>query len=443
MPADTLEEMIAEANREHARKVEAERLEAAQGAAIDAAYDSGGARPKLKLVHSKSEERETRDPFDLQPIRIIEQRAIPHRQWLYGHHLIRGYVSLLVAPGGTGKSSLVLGMCMALATNRALLGSTIFRQCNVALLNLEDPQDEIDRRVTALAMRYGITNQDLSGRLFVSPAGRNVRIAENGPDGFSIVNPDEKRIIERVRDEHIDVLAVDPFSESHTLEENSNPAMIQAAAAWRRVARDGDCSVMLTHHVRKGLVESIEAARGAKALTDSARVGLLLSTMTEKEAEDLGIPPETRLQYVRLDDAKANMAPRAAKAAWFHLDNVTLDNADKTYTHGDQVVVIETWHAPTAWDNVSVPDCNDVLDKIAAGLPDGSLYTDTRRGGGARWAGTLLVDILSKTEDQAAAILAAWRRSGLLEQVSFRDANRKDRIGLRVVDAKRPGGGNE
>jgi hypothetical protein len=389
-----------------------------------------------------SEEQKPRDPFDLQPIRIVEQRAIPHRQWLYGHHLIRGYVSLLVAPGGTGKSSLVLGMCMALATNRPILGSTIYQQCNVALLNLEDPQDEIDRRVTALAMRYGITNQDLAGRLFVSPAGRNVRIAENGPDGFSIVNPDEKRIIERVRDEHIDVLAVDPFSESHTLEENSNPAMIQAAAAWRRVARDGECSVFLTHHVRKGLVESIEAARGAKALTDSARVGLLLSTMTEKEAEDLGIPPETRLQYVRLDDAKANMAPRAAKAAWFHLDNITLDNADDTYTHGDQVVVIETWQSPSPWDNVSVPDCNDVLDKIAAGMPDGSLYTDSRRGGGARWVGALLVDMLGKTEDQAATIITAWLKSGLLERVCIK-VDRKDRNGLRVVDAKRPGGANE
>ena len=390
----------------------------------------------------REEQEKPRDQFDLQPIRIVEQRDIPHRKWLYGHHLIRGYVSLLVAPGGTGKSSLVLGMCMALATNRALLGSTIYQQCNVALLNLEDPQDEIDRRVTALAMRYGITNHDLGGRLFVSPAGRNVRIAENGPDGFSIVNPDEKRIIERVRDEHIDVLAVDPFSESHTLEENSNPAMIQAAAAWRRVARDGDCSVFLTHHVRKGLVESIEAARGAKALTDSARVGLLLSTMTEKEAEDLGIPSENRLQYVRLDDAKANLAPRAAKAAWFHLDNVTLDNADATYTHGDRVVVIETWEPPTAWDGVSVPDCNDVLDQIASGMPDGALYTDNRRGKGARWVGAVLMDMLGKTEDQAATIIAAWLKSGLLEKVPFRTTDRKDAIGLRVDDSKRPGGVN-
>ena len=293
------------------RKVAEERQDA-RVEQIFEAYEKASPLPPLKLV-SSNEEQETRSPFALQPIRIIDQRAIKHRQWIYGHHLIRGFVTLLIAPGGTGKSSLVLGMCMALATNRALLGSTIFQQCNVACLNLEDPQDEIDRRVTALAMRYGITNQHLDGRLFVSPAGRNVRIAENGPDGFSIVHPDEKQIIEKIRDERIGVLAVDPFAESHTLEENSNPAMIQAAAAWRRVARAGGCAVMLTHHVRKGPVESIEAARGAKALTDSARIGLLLSTMTEAEAGDLGIDPGTRLQYVRLDDAKANMAPRPQK----------------------------------------------------------------------------------------------------------------------------------
>jgi hypothetical protein len=440
MPADTLEEMIAEANREHARKVEAERLEATQGAAIDAAYDSGGARPKLKLVHGSSEEQEPRSPFALQPIHILEPRAIPHRQWIYGHHLIRGFVTLLIAPGGTGKSSLVLGMCMALATNRALLGSTIFQQCNVALLNLEDPQDEIDRRVTALAMRYGITNQHLDGRLFVSPAGRNVRIAENGPDGFSIVHPDEKEIIDKVRDERIGVLAVDPFAESHTLEENSNPAMIQAAAAWRRVARAGGCSVLLTHHVRKGPVESIEAARGAKALTDSARIGLLLSTMTEAEAEDLGIDPETRLQYVRLDDAKANMAPRAPKASWFHLSNVTLDNADETYTHGDQVVVIEAWQAPDD-ELATAPnsDLNAALDAIRDGPKPGSLYRASKQGGGVNWVGAVLCDMFRTSEKEAKRMIAAWLKSGLLYEEEYYHPVWKRRVsGVHVRAELRP-----
>jgi hypothetical protein len=332
-------------------------------------------------------------------------------------------------------------MCMALATRRALLGARIHQRCNAGYLNLEDPQDEVDRRVTALAMRYGITNDDIEGRLFTSEPDRGVKIAAAGADGFSVVHPDEKQIIEKVRDERIDVLGVDPFAESHTLEENSNPQMIQAAAAWRRVARLGDCAVLLAHHVRKGTVDSIEAARGAKALTDSARVGLLLSTMTEDDAKALGVSSEERLQYARLDDAKANMAARAPKATWFHLDHVTLDNADEIYPNGDQVVVIEPWEPPNAWDSMSEPDCNVALDRIAAGLPGGLLYTDTRKGQTARWAGDVLVELFDITEDQAADVIKTWLKNGVLVQGTFSCAatHYKPVRGLKVNDTKRPG----
>jgi AAA domain-containing protein len=404
---------------------------------IRKAYETGRGRPRLAYDR---EEAPAVEPFGLQPLRILDQRQIKHRQWLYGTHLIRGFVTLLIAPGGTGKSSLILAMCMELAINRSLLGARIHQQCNTALLNLEDPQDEVDRRVTALALRYGITNDHIEGRFFVSPADRAVRIAANSDDGFSVVHPDEKQIIEKVKDERIGVLAVDPFAESHTLEENSNPQMIQAAAAWRRVARFGNCSVLLAHHVRKGTVDSIEAARGAKALTDSARVGLLLSTMTTDDANALGIPADDRLQYARLDDAKANLAPRAPKASWFRLDHVVLDNADATYPHGDQVVVIESWEPPSVWDSMPVRDCNIALDRIEAGLPGGGRYTNNRRGGGERWAGAILVEMFDFTEAQAASVIKTWIANGVLSLETYKDSGRKERTGLRVNHTKRPGG---
>jgi hypothetical protein len=224
------------------------------------------------------------------------------------------------------------------------------------------------------------------------------------------------------------------------LEENSNPAMIKAAAAWRRVARAGNCSVILAHHVRKGLVDSIESARGAKALTDSARIGLLLSTMTEQDASDLGIAAEDRLRFVRLDDAKANMAARAPKASWFQLTSVTLDNADDVYPYGDQVGVIETWEPKTVWETVP-PDATDTaLDRIGAGLPGGSRYTASRRGETQRWAGTLLIQVCGVTEGQAAGMLKAWLKSGLLFTQSYHDPiQRHDRMGLYVNATLRPG----
>jgi hypothetical protein len=306
----------------------------------------------------------------------------------------------------------------------------------VALLNLEDPQHEIDRRMAALGLFYNVSNDDVGGRLFISPPDRGVRIAEAGPDGFSVIYPDEEAIIAEVRRNQIDVLAVDPFAETHALEENSNPAMVKAAAAWRRVAREGNCSVILAHHVRKGPVDSIDAARGAKALSDSARIGLLLSTMTQEEAEALGIPLDDRLQYVRLDDAKANLAKRVGKARWFKLSDVTLDNAQPPYQRGDEVGVVEAWEPPNVWNGMQ--DANGILDRIAAGPELGEMYTDSRRHPATRWAGNVVVDELGCSPDQAANVVNTWVRNGVLVRTSYKNADSKDRQGLRVDDTKRP-----
>jgi hypothetical protein len=395
-------------------------------------------RPRLRTVQGgRAEDGQPPPPLGLRPVRILKPNQIPHRQWIYGTHLIRGFVTLLVAPGGTGKSSLLLATCLSVATGRSLLGPRIFQPCNTALLNLEDPQDEIDRRITALAEHYHITDEEQAGRFFVLPPDRGVTIAAS--DGFAVWHPDEAEIIRQVRAQYIGVLVVDPFAESHTLEENSNPQMIQAAAAWRRVARACDCSVILSHHVRKGPVDSIEAARGAKALSDSARIGLLLSTMTDEEAKSLGIPEADRLQYVRMDDAKANMTPRATKATWFHLANVTLDNADQTYNHGDQVGVIEAWDAPDAWDAMTVMDANAILDRIARGPGAGELYTDSRKHPATRWAGNVVIEVLGYSQGQAATVIETWVRNGVLCPAEYKNADSKLRNGLKVVDAKRPG----
>ena len=102
--------------------------------------------------------------------------------------------------------------------------------------------------------------------------------------------------------------------------------MVRASKAWRTVARATNCAILLVHHVRKGQVLDIDAARGAKALTDSARVGLLLSPMSEEDAKEIGIEKDGRFQYVRLDNAKVNLSPRASKASWFQLQQVSLGN---------------------------------------------------------------------------------------------------------------------
>jgi hypothetical protein len=406
------------------------------------AYDQGGFRPKLKVVGSADHDASLA-PLVLRPARLPDPCTIPPRQWLYGSHLIRGYVSVLVSPGGTGKSALAMAIVMELVAHRRLLGNHVFSQVNGAIFNLEDPMEELERRVAALMIHHRIGRPELDGRLFLHDGeGRGLKLASLDSDGFTVAYPDEQALIEQILANNIGVVVCDPFAESHSLEENSNPHMVKAAAAWRRVARVTGCAVLLVHHVRKGDATSIDAARGAKALTDSARVGLLLTTMTATEAEGFGIPVDDRHQYVRLDDVKRNMAP-AGRAAWFQLCQVPLGNAAPGYPNGDNVAAIAAWQPPDVWQTTGDPEINAALDRIDAGMKGGSRYTDSRRGDATRWAGHILIEMFHVTDKQAANMLAAWLKSGVLFKEDYLDkSQRKERTGLNVNPLKRPGARN-
>jgi AAA domain/Primase C terminal 2 (PriCT-2) len=88
---------------------------------------------------------------------------IPHRRWLYGVDLVRGEISLLAAPGGVGKSSLAIGMSVAIVTNREVFEERIFGGGNLRTLyvNAEDSRTEMLRRTYAFCLKHGIAEQDL------------------------------------------------------------------------------------------------------------------------------------------------------------------------------------------------------------------------------------------------------------------------------------------
>jgi hypothetical protein len=289
-----------------------------------------------------------------------------------------------------------------------------------------------------------VADAAVAGRLFLH-AGRARRIclAGLGADG-AIVRPDQEALTRAALAAGVGLIVVDPFIKSHTLDENSNPHMDAAATAWAEVAERTGAAVLLVHHVRKlgpGGIADIESARGAKALTDAARSAALLSAMTVEEAERLGVPPKERLRHVRLDDAKANLAPRAEVALWYRLESVALGNGTALYPAGDFVAAIAPWKPASAFAALTPADCNRALDAIAAG-PGGEqpMFTALRGGFGSndRWAGKVLMRF-GLSDDAAARILAVWLRSGLLREVEYRDpVHRRQRRGVTVVDAKRP-----
>lgn len=408
--------------------------------AIFDAYEAGK-KPVVRLVHSS--DGRPNGKLVLRPARLPDPATIQPRQWLYGTQLIRGYVSVIVAPGGTGKSAYAMGVAIALAARRTLLGDHIFASVNVAYINLDDPMDELERRVAAIMLAHKIRREDIEGRLFLEDCdGHGLTLAAPAKDdnGFYVANPDETALIALIREHSIGVIVCDPFAESHTLEENSNPQMIQAAAVWRRIARATNCAVLLVHHVRKGDATGIDAARGAKALSDSARVGLLMTTMSPAEADEFGILDDDRLAYVRLDDAKRNMAP-AAKARWFHLRSVWLGNTfDPIYPNGDSVGAVVAWKPPDD-ELAGAPnsELNTALDAIHAGPSPGIRYRVSRQGGANGWVGNVLCEMFRTSEKEAKRMIAAWCKSGLLYEAEYYHPVWKRRVkGIQVDQSKRP-----
>jgi hypothetical protein len=357
----------------------------------------------------------------------------------------------MVSPGGVGKSSLAMAAALSLATKRRLIGQQVWQQVNSWVINLDDPPDELDRRFSALRIYHAIPDKQLQGAFFLdSGDDRSLVMATMADNGFDVVSPDQEPMIAALLANDIGFLVVDPFAESHELEENSNPQMVIAARKWREVARAANCAIWLIHHVRKlpptglakpgGVVADMDSSRGAKSLTDSARIGMVLTQMSAEDGQRLGIPETQWRIHLRLDNPKANMAPPAEKATWFKLLSIALKNGTETYPDGDNVQCCVTWEPPAVCDAMTPEEINKFLDLVERGPEPGSRYTKTQQSA-SRWIGRALFRVMPGLEEkQGKGLLATWFKSGLLREDDYQDPNFKNKTiaGVFVDEDKRP-----
>lgn len=382
-------------------------------------------------------------PLAVRPASLRPGHAIPPRGWLYGTMLVRRYITVLVAPGGAGKTAWSVAVGLSVAHGRGLIGDWVHAQSAVLFCCLEDPEDEFDRRIAACMSHHGLDSPDLRGGVYhINGRDRRLVLAALDADGLSVTYPDKDALLKEIRRLGIGLVVVDPFVNSHELEENSNPHINAAARAWAEVAEEAECAVLLIHHTRKGATAGdIDAARGASALIGAARAGFTLTAMSPEEAGEFGISEADRRLHIRLDDAKANLARPSDKARWFRMASVPLGNATADYPNGDNVQAVDEWEPPSLWAALSPAACNAALDAISAGPGTGRRYTHSRagQGGGLRWAGRVLTRDHGLTDEQAAKVIQTWLRNGVLETESYTDPDTRKSVScVTVNDARRP-----
>jgi len=373
--------------------------------------------------------------------------VIPPREWLLGNQFCCGFISSIVAAGGTGKSALRLLQFISLALGRSLCGQHVFRRCRVLLISLEDDNDELQRRITAILLHYGIMRIELKGWLFYA-SPKLTKLAEM-KDRARTIGPLVQQIREAIVRYDPDLVSLDPFIKTHGLEENDSGDMDFVCDLLAHIAIEFNIAVDSPHHVHKGQVipGDADSGRGSSGIKDAGRLIYTLTPMSGIETKIFNIDPNDRFAYVRLDSAKVNLAVRSGKAEWFHIIGVTISNGTKQYPAGDTVQVLEPWSPPDAWAGTTPEGLNAVLNDIDRGLtdengkPTGQRYSNAPNADERAVWPVVRKHYPKKAEGQCREIIHAWLDIGLLYPKEYNDpVQRKQRKGLHVDRTKRPDG---
>jgi hypothetical protein len=354
--------------------------------------------------------------FEPTPATFPLPTTIPPRPWLLGRWLMRGKVTAMIAPGGIGKSSLTVAMSLSLASGRELLGKTVYGgPLRCWLWNLEDDGDSLARQRVAAAIHHGLKVEDVTGRLYVDsgPDGAQLCTAVEDRNGFMIVEPVMENIKQAILKRGIDCLIIDPFVSSHRVSENDNNKIDAVAKAWARIAVECNCAIVLVHHSKKlgGEEVTADAARGAGALVNAARIALVLNRMSPEQAEMFQLDPSKHRSYVSVGDDKHNLAPPDA-ADWFQLVSVELGNGNEVH-EADSVGVVAPWQPPRALDGIDL----DHLFRIQKVLSSGDYFLDPQS---KQWAGDVIANVLKIDATEAPSkrrivqLLKLWIDNGTL-----------------------------
>lgn len=267
----------------------------------------------------------------------IVDEDIPKRDWIIKDFILTGFLSLLVSPGGIGKSNLEMIKAIAVKTGLPLLGEEhpVIKRGNVVIYNCEDPLEEMERRMAACRRAYGLSREDTDGIYLVSGRDHRLRVAGVNRVGEIVINAAAvELLVDTLKSVDAILLSVDPLVKTHGANENSNDAMDVVTMAYGDISQSAKCAVSIVHHTNKsalraeGESDNQSLARGAGSVSASVRVQCNLTRMTEAEAKQLSVPVEKRKRYFKHESSKANFTAPAEFADWFENLGIVLPNSD-------------------------------------------------------------------------------------------------------------------
>jgi hypothetical protein len=274
----------------------------ASGAGVDDFFVHSGAGEQGAHAVARSLERRIRisplapngappvDPFlrwrSMREIGDWLDVAPPPRTWLLRRDgkgaLARGIVALLVAPGGRGKSMLLVQLALAIATGRTWLDAyDVAEPGRVVLALAEEDLAEVRRRLywAARALELSDDERRAASELIVplGLSGELVGLVHSDPSGNVHPTHVHAALLRRLQSAEHACVILDPLSRWAPDVEGSNAAATSAVQALEQLTKaPGAPTVIVAHHTsqwsrREGNKGESAGARGVTGLTDGVR----------------------------------------------------------------------------------------------------------------------------------------------------------------------------
>lgn len=266
----------------------------------------------------------------------IDPQHIPPRPWMLDRMLMLHETTLVLAPGSAGKSSLSLAIVAHMALGISFGPFTARVKCKSVVYNGEDDKAEQSRRLLAVCQSYNLdynevkqhvillSSQDVDLRL-VSVMGRQPFLNE------AVLN----QLVELASADDIGLVVYDPLVDVHDVDEGDNPHMNFVMKTLQSIARKANVASLVLHHTTKAgssrqedRVGNMDVSRGASGIVYKSRISFTLMNASMQDCEEYGLQDSDRHTWVRLDDAKMNLALASDKATWFRKEGCKIVSGD-------------------------------------------------------------------------------------------------------------------
>jgi RecA-family ATPase len=244
-------------------------------------------------------------PADLQPLPLLDPLAwdgapIPERKWIVSDLIPEANVTLLGGDGGLGKSQLALQLMVACVLGRDWLGLPAQR-CKVLGVFCEDDEEELHRRLDAIATHYGASLADLEDLALIERVDQDNLLMEYPSQWESGQTTAFYQRLETAMTAHgAKLVILDSLHDFFGGNENSRPHARQFITSLRSLVLETRGAIVLTAHPSLSGRNTGTGEAGSTAWNNAVRSRLYL---TAPQRDDEG---PTDRDYRELKTMKAN-----------------------------------------------------------------------------------------------------------------------------------------